>query len=165
MKATFEQIVKATGKNFTCEDTISGYYRLMCDNKIILDDSACEYVQDEESAKAFFADYLLWNNVPESKKIFRCGRYFLRDTSIKIVGLRDTANELKRIGRNQNFARIYFDKKKHEVFAMEYTDRHGCYHDENVVEILTWDGQYRYGKRTSRPTMKQIKEAIYNVLD
>ena len=137
MKATFEQIVKATGKNFTCEETISGYYRLMCDNKIILDDSACEDVQDEESAKAFFSEYLLWNNVPESKKIFRCGRYLLRDTTIKIVGLRDTANELKRIGSNQNFARIYFDKKKHEVFAMEYTDRHGCYHDENVVEILT----------------------------
>lgn len=87
MKATFEQIVKATGKNFTCEETISGYYRLMCDGKIILDDSACEDVQDEESAKAFFADYLLWNNVPESKKIFRCGRYFLRNTAIKIVGL------------------------------------------------------------------------------
>lgn len=73
MKATFEQIVKATGKNFTCEETISGYYRLMCDNKIILDDSACEDVQDEESAKVFFSEYLLWNNVPESKKYSDAG--------------------------------------------------------------------------------------------
>lgn len=146
MKATFEQIVKATGKNFTCEETISGYYRLMCDGKIILDDSACEYVQDEESAKAFLLTTFYGTTFRRAKNI-PMRTVFLRNTAIKIVGLRDTANELKRIGSNQNFARIYFDKKKHEVFAMEYTDRHGCYHDENVVEILTWDGQYRYGKK------------------
>lgn len=44
MKASFEDVVKATGKNFECEQSISGYYRLVCDGKIILDDSACEDV-------------------------------------------------------------------------------------------------------------------------
>ena len=58
MKASFEDVVKATGKNFECEQSISGYYRLVCDGKIILDDSACEDVNGTEQ-EAF-------DNLPES---------------------------------------------------------------------------------------------------
>jgi len=69
MKASFEDVVKATGKNFECEQSISGYYRLVCDGKIILDDSACEDVNGtEKEAKDFFAEYLLEYEVPEDKK-------------------------------------------------------------------------------------------------
>lgn len=76
---TFEQVVKATGKNFTCEQSASGYYRLVCDGEVILDDSACEDVNGtEEEAKDFFKEYLLSEEVPEDKKVFRCGMYFLK---------------------------------------------------------------------------------------
>ena len=76
---TFEEVVAATGKNFTCEQAISVYYRLMCDDEIILDDSACEDVNGtEEEAKDFFKEYLLSEVVPEDKKTFRCGMYFLK---------------------------------------------------------------------------------------
>lgn len=79
MKASFEDVVKATGKNFECERSISGYYRLVCDGKIILDDSACEDVNGtEEEAKDFFAEYLLEYEVPEHKKEYRCGLCFLK---------------------------------------------------------------------------------------
>lgn len=76
---TFEQVAKATGKNFTCERSASGYYRLMCDGETVLDDSACEDVNEtEEEAKNFFKEYLLSEEVPEEKKEFRCGMYFLK---------------------------------------------------------------------------------------
>lgn len=79
MRNTFEEVVAATGKNFTCEKTISGYYRLMCDGEIILDDSACEDVNGtEEDAKDFFMEYLLNEEVTEDKKTLRCGMYFLK---------------------------------------------------------------------------------------
>lgn len=79
MNNTFDAVVAATGKNFTCEQTNSGYYRLTCDDDIILDDSACEDVNGtEEEAKNFFTEYLLNNEVPEDKKTFRCGMYFLK---------------------------------------------------------------------------------------
>ena len=79
MKASFDIVVKATGKNFECEQSISGYYRLVCDGKIILDDSACEDVNGtEQEAKDFFAEYLLEYEVPEDKKEYRCGLCFLK---------------------------------------------------------------------------------------
>lgn len=79
MGASFEDVVKATGKNLECKQSISGYYRLVCDGKIILDDSACEDVNGtEQEAKDFFAEYLLEYEVPEDKKEYRCGLCFLK---------------------------------------------------------------------------------------
>jgi hypothetical protein len=40
------------------EKSISGYYRLYKNGKLIHDDSACEDVQEEESAYSFFAEYI-----------------------------------------------------------------------------------------------------------
>lgn len=79
IKEQFEAVVKATGKDFYCEETISGYYRLMCDEDIVLDDSACEDVnEDEDTALAFFTGYLLENEVPEDKKTMVCGVWKLK---------------------------------------------------------------------------------------
>lgn len=76
---TFEDAVKATGKDFRCERTTSGYYRLVCGDYIVLDDSACEDVDGtEEEAKAFFSEYLMSEVVPEEMKIFHYGRYILK---------------------------------------------------------------------------------------
>lgn len=76
---TFNEIVKATGKDFTIEKSISGYYRLMLDGEAYHDDSACEDVnEDYDTAEAFFGSLLMDNEVPEDKKVMRCGVWFLK---------------------------------------------------------------------------------------
>ena len=76
----FMNVVRATGKNFRINQSISGYFRLMLDGEAIIDDSACDDLnEDYETAEAFFMRYLLEHEVPESKKELRCGVYFLRD--------------------------------------------------------------------------------------
>lgn len=54
----FNKAVENSGLNFSVKKSISGYYRLFLNDEIILDDSACEDVQDEESALYFFAEYI-----------------------------------------------------------------------------------------------------------
>lgn len=76
---TFNEIVKATGKDFTIEKSISGYYRLMLDGDTYHDDSDCEDVnEDYDTAEAFFGNLLMENEVPEDKKVMRCGVWFLK---------------------------------------------------------------------------------------
>lgn len=76
---TFYNIVKATGRNFEIEKTISGYYRLMLDGEPYHDDSACEDLNGSyDEAEAFYANMLLEYEVPEEKKEFRCGTWFLK---------------------------------------------------------------------------------------
>ena len=74
------EVVRATEKNFRINRSISGYYRLMLDGEPIIDDSACEDLnEDYETAEAFFTRYLLEYEVPESKKELRCGVWVLTD--------------------------------------------------------------------------------------
>ena len=52
-----ESIITQLG--YDIEKTISGYYRLVRDEEVIYDDSACEELnEDEATADAFFEDYL-----------------------------------------------------------------------------------------------------------
>ena len=79
-RTEFMNVVRATEKNFRINYSISGYYRLMLDGEPIIDDSACDDVnEDYETAEAFFMQYLLEYEVPESKKELRCGVWFLKD--------------------------------------------------------------------------------------
>lgn len=79
MNTTFENVVKATGKNFRIEKSISGYYRLLCDDEVIVDDSAAEeYNKDLETAESAFANYLLEYEVPNNKKYMCCGGWILK---------------------------------------------------------------------------------------
>ena len=54
----FDAAVKLSGKNFRIEESISGYYRLLCDEDIIHDDSACEDVYELDSALWMFAEHI-----------------------------------------------------------------------------------------------------------
>lgn len=77
--ATFNEIVKATGKDFAIEKSISGYYRLLLGDEIYHDDSACENVnEDLETAEGFYGNMLMEYEVPEDKKVMRCGVWFLK---------------------------------------------------------------------------------------
>lgn len=81
MKRTdFMSVVRATEKNYRINYSISGYYRLMLDGEPIIDDSACEDLnEDYATAEAFFTNYLLEHEVSESKKELRCGIWVLKD--------------------------------------------------------------------------------------
>ena len=65
-KKEFEDAVNKSGRNFQIKKSISGYYRLLLDDELVCDDSACEDVQDEESALYYFA-YIIneYNNGEE----------------------------------------------------------------------------------------------------
>ena len=79
-RAEFMNVVRATEKNFRINWSISGYYRLMLDGEPIIDDSACDDVnEDYDPAEAFFMQYLLEHEVPASKKELRCGNWYLKD--------------------------------------------------------------------------------------
>lgn len=76
---TFNDVVKATGRNFEIEKTISGYYRLMLDGEPYFDDSACEEANGTyEDAESYFEYLLLDNEVHNDKKEMRCGVWFLK---------------------------------------------------------------------------------------
>lgn len=69
----------ATGKNFTIEQSISGYYRLMLGEEPVIDDSACgDLNEDYETAEAYFKNYLLEYEVPEDKKELKGGAWRLK---------------------------------------------------------------------------------------
>ena len=77
---TFGEVVAATGKNFEIEKSMSGYFRLMLDGEPVVDDSACEDLNGTyKGAENYFIDYLLEHEVPEDKKIMRCGVWFLKN--------------------------------------------------------------------------------------
>lgn len=79
-RTEFMNVVRATGKNFRINQSISGYFRLMLDGEAIIDDSACDDLnEDYETAEAFFMRYLLEHEVPENKKELRCGVWLLKD--------------------------------------------------------------------------------------
>ena len=79
MNKKFQDIVKATGKDFHVEQTIGGHYRLMVGENIYFDDSCCEDVNGtKEEAEAYFAALLLEDEVPQEKKQMRCGIWFLK---------------------------------------------------------------------------------------
>lgn len=79
MLETFEEVVAATGKEFKIEQSTSGYFRLMLDGEPVVDDSACEDLNGTyKDAKNYFINYLLEHEVPEDKKIMRCGMWFLK---------------------------------------------------------------------------------------
>ena len=80
MNRTFENVVKATEKNFTIKQSISGYYRLMLDDEPVIDYSACEDLNDDyDTAECYFINYLLEYEVPESNKEMCFGVWFLKD--------------------------------------------------------------------------------------
>lgn len=75
---TFNEIVKATERNFTIEMSVSGYYRLMEDGEVYFDDSCCEDLNGSlEEAEAFFGNLLMEEVVPAEKKIMKGGIWFL----------------------------------------------------------------------------------------
>lgn len=77
-KTYFGKVVEATGKNFSIEQSISGYYRLMLDDEPYFDDSAADDVnEDYETAEAFFITLLLENEVPENRKKLLGGSWVL----------------------------------------------------------------------------------------
>ena len=79
-RTEFMDVVRATEKNYRINYSISGYYRLMLDGEPIIDDSACEDLnEDYETAEAFFMQYLLECEVPESKKELKGGVWVLKD--------------------------------------------------------------------------------------
>lgn len=76
----FMKIVRATEKNFRIEKSISGYYRLMLDGEPIIDDSACEDMNENyETAEGYCINYLMEYEVPENKKELRCGVWVLKE--------------------------------------------------------------------------------------
>lgn len=95
-KSYFEKIVEATGKNFAINQSVSGYYRLMLDGEPVIDDSACEDInEDYDTAEGYFSNYLLEYEVPEDKKEMRCGAWFLKDEKKKYtVYYNDEVNEI-----------------------------------------------------------------------
>ena len=75
----FNEVVAATGKNFTIELSMNGYYRLMLGEDPVIDDSACEDVNEGyDVAEGYFIRYLLENEVPEGRKEMRCGTWILK---------------------------------------------------------------------------------------
>ena len=81
MKRTeFMDVVRATEKNYRINYSISGYYRLMLDGEPIIDDSACDDLnEDYETAEAFCINYLMEYEVAENKKELKGGVWVLKD--------------------------------------------------------------------------------------
>lgn len=57
-KPLFDEVCSKAKNEYSVEQSISGYYRLYKNGKLVHDDSACEDVQEEESAYSFFAEYV-----------------------------------------------------------------------------------------------------------
>lgn len=57
-KPLFEEVCSKAKNEYSVDQSISGYYRLFKNGELIHDDSACEDVQDEESAYSFFAELI-----------------------------------------------------------------------------------------------------------
>lgn len=57
-KEAFDLAVSKAKHSYEVEQSVSGYYRLLCDGEYLHDDSACEDVNEEESAYYFFAELI-----------------------------------------------------------------------------------------------------------
>lgn len=57
-KPLFDEVCAQSKNNYEVEQSISGYWRLWKNGELVHDDSACEDVQEEESAYSFFAEYI-----------------------------------------------------------------------------------------------------------
>ena len=60
-KEAFELEIANAEHSYEVEQSISGYYRLLCDGEYLHDDSACEDVNEEDSAYYFFAELVKEN--------------------------------------------------------------------------------------------------------
>lgn len=60
-KEAFELAISNARHSYEVEQSISGYYRLLCDGELIHDDSACEDVNEEDLAYYFFAELVKEN--------------------------------------------------------------------------------------------------------
>lgn len=60
-KEAFEIAIEKAAHSYEVEQSISGYYRLLCDGEYLHDDSACEDVNEEDSAYYFFAELVKEN--------------------------------------------------------------------------------------------------------
>ena len=60
-KEAFEMAIANSAHSYEVEQSISGYYRLLCDGEYMHDDSVCEDVNEEESAYYFFAELIKEN--------------------------------------------------------------------------------------------------------
>lgn len=79
MDSILKKVVKATGKDFHVEQTITGYYRLMLGEEIYHDDSCdVDVNRTKEEAEKYYADLLLEYEVPTEKKQMRGGIWFLK---------------------------------------------------------------------------------------
>ena len=57
-KPLFDEVCSKSKNKYSVEQSISGYYRLYKNGELVHDDSACEDVQEEESAYSFVAEYI-----------------------------------------------------------------------------------------------------------
>ena len=79
MKETFANVVTATGKNFEIEQSLTGYFRLMLEGSPVVDLPDSEDLNGSyEEAETYVVEYLLEHEVPEEKKVMRCGQWFLK---------------------------------------------------------------------------------------
>ena len=60
-KEAFELATAKAVHSYEVEQSISGYYRLLCDGECMHDDSAWEDVNEEDSAYYFFAELVKEN--------------------------------------------------------------------------------------------------------
>lgn len=60
-KEAFELAISNARHSYEVEQSISGYYRLLCDSELMNDDSACEDVNEEDSAYYFFSELVREN--------------------------------------------------------------------------------------------------------
>lgn len=60
-KEAFELAISNARHSYEVEQSISGYYRLFCDGELMHDDSACEDVNEEDSAYFFFSELIKEN--------------------------------------------------------------------------------------------------------
>lgn len=96
----FQRVVAATKRNYHIEKSISGYYRLLLDDEIVFDDSACEDLnEDYNTAEDYFANYLLEYAVPESCKEMRHGMLVLKRYE-KLISDKDIKALIKEIKEN-----------------------------------------------------------------
>lgn len=79
---------------YTVEKTISGYYRLVRDEEIIYDDSACEELnEDEATAEAFFEAYLQEYAKEYSVEYKNCNVHVVEDDVYYHIDFRTGAGE------------------------------------------------------------------------
>lgn len=106
-KPLFDEVCAKSNNLYEVERSISGYYRLYKNGKLILDDSACEDVQEEESAYSFFAEYI---------------KEYDMEKNLESLTLEDCFGALVNYGGDP--ALIEIDEQAEELF--EFLTQAGC---------------------------------------